>query len=389
MDESVTGFETEDDWRSALAETEDLDDLEEALDEGEEDEDELTDEEGSPPSESEGDDPSDEPEADAEAEQEADADGEEQQEEPEEPEPEAGEPEDLEAEGEPAPESTAGDQDQAPEQPEQQHNGELTLRADGTEIHLEGSMSWDHGVYIPMETLRTKLQPMLADRRKLQSEIDRMKAQVSRKSDAEVEAEELVKGIRELLADKDAAWEFFENYEANAPLLTARAEAARHKARADGYEQERTTEQQEAATKAFQQWAPRAVDGLVDAVLDQPEFKDLGLDRTLVAQQVRGLGAAQLFYRAAEDDPANGIRKGDIRIRPEPVLRHVQALAQVAQREREAAAAVRKAKAANERKKGKKRTPPPAVSASGTPVPGEQEEDEPQTHEEWVRSLRK
>lgn len=379
VDESVTGFETEDDWRSALAESEDLDDLEEAPDEGDEDEDELTDEEGSPPAESEGDDPLDEPEADAEAEQEADADGEELQDEPEELDSEAGEPEGLEAEGDAAPESPAGDQDQAPEQPEQQHNGELTLRADGTEIHLEGSMSWDHGVYIPMETLRSTLQPHLADRRKLQSEIDKLKAQAGRRSAAEVEAEELVKGIRELLEDKDKAWEFFENYEANAPVLTARAEAARHKARADGYEQERTNEQKEAATKAFQDWAPRAVDSLVGAVLEQPEFRDLGLDGATVSQQVRALGAAALFYRDEQ---------GAIHIRPEPVLRHVQHLSEVARQQRDAAAAVREAKKANERKRTKKRTPPPAVSASGTPVPGEREEEEPQTHAEWVASLR-
>lgn len=389
MKESVTGFETEDDWESALAEAEDLDDLDEALDEGEDAEDELTDEEGSPPAESEGADPTAEPEADAEAEQEADADGEEQQEEPEEPDPEAGEPEEPEAEGEPAPESPAGDQDQAPEQPEQpQHNGELTLRADGTDIHLEGSMSWDHGVYIPMETLRTKLQPMLADRRKLQSEIDRLKAHTSRKSEAEVQAEELVKAFDELLKDKEKAFEFIENFDAQAPALAARAEAARHKARADGYEQEREADQQRVATERFQEWAPRAVDDLVGAVLDQPEFKELGLDRKTVFQQVRQLGSAALFYRAAEDDPAHGIRKGDIRIRPEPILRHVQHLAQVAQQQRAAAAAVREAKTANDRKSKPKRKAPPAVSASGTPVPGDQEEKEPESYDEWEASLR-
>lgn len=354
---------------------------------------EETDDEGSPPDEPESEpDPSEG--ADAEAHQEAGEgegeDGDEGEDGAEAGEPEADEPEG--AGGAAPPE--AGDQDPAPEQPESVEYEPFTLKADGRQQVLSGSMNMGHGIYVPRDTWQKEVQPFLADRAKLVAERDRLQRQLESKAPIEQQAQAIVDHFEALLTgDPDKAWEWFQSFQTNAPVLLAESRTAAAEAKASAYERERETERVQEATRQFNERAPGVLRSAVDVTVRLPEFQDLGLDAQLVYDQLARLPIGQTFFTASEDIPEWGVKKGDTTVDWNLVAHHVQSVAEHAKRLREREqqqqieASVREAKKANQSRGGKRKPVPPAVPAAGTPTP-RGTEFMPKSQEEWASGLR-
>ena len=372
MSESAT-IESAEDWESSLAEEEDLSDLEA----------EATDEEPTDSSEPEPDDELDAEPEEAEAEDDAEiaveADPEPAEgDEPAEPEaPEVAEPEAAAPEIEPP----LADDQPAPEQVP------WSAKADGVEITLNGATITPDGmISIPKETWTRDLQPYLADRSSLRSQMDRKIAETERryseleasKSEAEVRAQAVTDHFANLLdKGQDAVWEWLQDFSANRGKLEAElaaAQANHQVSQLEGKVSSYEAEHQERATRqsveAFQKWAPGAISDAVDSLLNTPELSDAGLDKSKVVEQLGMFGNDLLFFTAGDDIPEWGVSKGDIVPNWDFLARQLSIQADLSRSLRSQANEVAQAQQANSKALRDKRKAPPSVPAGGTPAPG-------------------
>ena len=388
MSESATEFQTRDDWEDALAQSDDLPDLAAA--------DEVTDEADTEPAEPEAEEAaeSEAPETDAEAqpEIEVEAEADAAVEDDEHKGPEAPDAPSAKAEAKPAP--TDGDLPA----PEQTESTPFVAKADGIEIALDGAVLAGNEVRIPLDTFRRQLQPHLADRATLQSRYDRMKTdyerQLSARSESEAKAEQAFENLASIL-DKgpDAVWQWLQDFDSNKAALIAEAEKSGLAAKLSTYEQRDEVQRKQDANRNFEDYAPKALYGAIDSFLEQPDFKDLGIDRADLYEQIAKFGAARVFLTADRDIPEWGVKKGQTTIDWDFVGRHVQGTASTARKIREQAAAekaelkrVYEAEQANIRRLAGKQIVPPAVPAGGTPSPGSKQVL-PKSRDEWEADL--
>lgn len=397
MDESATDIESgeepesEEVWKDNLFTDEDFgadDDLEEV-----EDEDAATLEEGSQPTEGEGDDsspaeveadaPKEGPEDGAEATEDVAADTaaeEEAETQESEPEPAPAEAEEVAAE--------ATDTDQTDSEPVWEP---FTARADRQDIQLDGAMQTEQGIFIPTATWQEQLQPYLADRAVWERERNQLEARIREKSGAEEEARVIIDHYEEMLGkpvEDQLAW--FENFGENRGALLAKAEASREKARADGLADERDLRYQADETADFASNAPERLKRTLTSAIAKDEFSDVSIDAGEMFERLRSMGPEGAFRRTTAYDVQHGIadREGDIIIHAENILNTLRAEATVQRRRTAASAATEAAKKRNASKEtGARSTAPVHIPASGTPSVEGEETAEPESKSEWLKGM--
>lgn len=292
------------------------------------------------------------------------------------PEGEAGPPEEPEAPAAPDPKTAA--------QP-------FGFKLNGAQVDVPGAIERDGYIAMPREAWNRVVQPRLADREMLvrrESELQRQVAELHPDRNAEVQKARAIIGMidQAVKAGPDGLYDWAEQFIAKLPVLEAEARAAAAEARANRHESEEQQRDQQQAVQEIRQQVEQTLRSEAQAILAEPEFKDLGLDpedlhRDLM--EIRG----SIFFVPTEDDPARGLRAGEIVFRKDLIRRLVERVAGPVKKERARLAEVSKARRTNEAATAPAQVPP-AVPARGTPAAGGKAASTPTTKEEWEESLR-
>lgn len=256
-------------------------------------------------------------------------------------------------------------------------------RADGKDIRIPGAVRVNGYIAIP-EAQERLLQSHLADRDAWIVKERAYKAQIEAKGEKETEATVLIEHLASLMeGDGSGLRAFFENFDVNRAALLKEMENAGLKERLSAREKQDQESQREQEDRAYQEWAPKALREAVGGFLGSPEFKDSGLKSEVVVRKLERLGDG-LFFRATEDMPDFGVRKGQIGVRYDMIAEMMRDDADMLKTERTTRAEAEEAKKRNAAATGKTATKaPPALTAKGSPTPGGKTTKKPATQDEW------
>lgn len=193
----------------------------------------------------------------------------------------------------------------------------FVYRADGQEFEIPGSAVGDEGIFIPSEHLQEVQQLLSAGRASFGSVRQRLSESAAREQQAadraaaaEAQAQTILAHFESLI-EKNQIGEWLQNVAQNWPILKAesKAKAVELATQAQTQELARYREQE-------QQTALRP---LMDSTLQdsiRQQGAQAGLDDDTLGQVYRELQSPDyqglLFVKAPYDDPASGIRKGEL-----------------------------------------------------------------------------
>lgn len=217
---------------------------------------------------------------------------------------------------EPAPESPAAPPGEPPA-PAEEPAEPFTYRADGQEFAIPGSLVGEDGVFIPTPQM-PDLERLLASGRaasgSLQTRLTEATVSTQRATKRAEAAEQQLQhvlGHFETLIEKGQLQQWLDGVQQNWPILKAEAKAR-------GLELQQQAERQELEQfreqQRVQQLRPVMDQTLESAVVryGQP----VGLDEAQMAEVYRLLHEPRyeslVFVKAPYDDPANGIRQGEL-----------------------------------------------------------------------------
>lgn len=227
------------------------------------------------------------------------------------------EPEAPEGDAAPAPE-TPGEPtaESEPEAPAEQYEP-VKYRADGQDLEIPGSAVGSEGAFIPAAQLPEVLQLLSAGkaafgsvRQRLSEAADQVKTANSRAEAAEAQAQHLLAHFEQMV-ESGQMGQWLEAVQQNWPILKAEAKAKaiemQNKANADRLKQYEQREEQARLRPLMDSALERSVMQRGQALGLQPD--DLAeVHRALKAQHMENL----VFVRAPYDDPASGIRQGEL-----------------------------------------------------------------------------
>lgn len=279
--------------------------------------------------------------------------------------------------------------DGTPDAGEQPEYEPFALKADGTEIPIEGAfVTKDGWVAVPRDNLIQSLRPFLADRtqwRRERVEYERrLQDAQSTKGAKEAEADFVLQYFENLLGQGgDAVWEWVQDFDRNFEVMQMQRQLAlsEHQNKMRQATDEQTTKTEHA--ERIRQWAPQAVSQAAQDVVASPAYRELGLDPQDVVTALQRLGPQTFMAKADEDIPEWGVKKGAIFIRPDVVSSVTESLAGVARRLRTQTKDTREARKTVDRATGKKKGAPPVVTPGREAGVMEERKEQPGSVEEW------
>lgn len=258
----------------------------------------------------------------------------------------------------------------------------FSLRMDGQDIPVPDAYVEGDNVVIPREQFQRVVQPRLADRNAWIAErreyLQRIEDLAPERNPTVVKANALLEAVNAAFENEDSAYEFFKNFNANRDKLILNAERQALEAERKQFTSQRDRETAEATVAELQM----QMDAGLGAVLDQAA--QLGAYSNLDFEHVRSIIEPvkhSFFFRAAEDLPQFGLRKGEIGINIEKIEGVLQAEARRVQRELAARAAAERNAATLNESTSSGNEDPPAIEPD-TPLVTEAP-SEPKTREEW------
>ena len=268
-------------------------------------------------------------------------------------------------------------------------------KADGREIEVEGALRGSDGsVYFPPGTWERQLQPYLADRtawrQKEQQYQQRIQQAEERAQGATAEQQARLQAfeaeIDKMLRDPDYLVEFVQDFERKAPILRAEMEKAQAIAERDRYRQglePYQAREQEAEMEPIKQ---QGLANYITAIAQDEAYKGLQLDLEGVFQTLWE-NQDLAFTRAPADDPASGVRKGELAVNLKAVRTLIDREAAALRRTRTNTQAAIEAARRNAATLNRKNAPPPTVGARGDVTPQKPQSREIKDADDWIAAL--
>lgn len=201
--------------------------------------------------------------------------------------------------------------------PEQEPEREaFTLNVDGQSYDVPDAYVEDDNIVIPRDSFQRVIQPRVADRSVWQKERQQYEQKIQEldpeKNPTVVKARTLLDNMLSVLEDDEKAEEFFSHFASNRDKLILEAE---RKALEAEKEQMNSSKQRENQAKEAEE-LPKQMDAAIDNILneardiDQYSSVDMDYVRDLI-EPIKG----SFFFRAEEDMPQAGLKKGEIGVR--------------------------------------------------------------------------
>lgn len=245
-----------------------------------------------------------------------------------------------------------------------------SYRADGQEQEIPGSAVGDDGVFIPTEQWQREVVPLLAAGRQAQGSFRQRLSEASQREQSAVKRAEAAEsqmqhilGQFETMVEKGTIGPWLEQVAQNWPILKAEAKAR-------GLELQQQAERQELEQFREQQRMAQ-LRPVMDQTLEQNVLRyglQAGLDEAGMTEVYSILHSPRMesvvFVKAPYDDPAAGIRQGELVI-DYGVIENAVRLAASGRKQQQV---ITKAVQANQAQE-KRSAPPPTVGGKGSKVP--------------------
>lgn len=225
---------------------------------------------------------------------------------------EASPDEDAEDTPEGAPE--ASDEGASPEA--QDAREAFTLNVDGQSYDVPEAYVDGDNIVIPRDSFQRVIQPRVADRSVWQKERQQYEQRIQdlnpENNPQVVKAKTLLDNMLEVLEDDDKAEEFFSDFVRQRDKLILQAERAELEAEKNNLTSSQKRE--DAATQAEE--LPKQMDASIGAILNEAKNIDqyASVDMDYVRELIEPIKAS-FFFRAEQDMPDAGLKKGEIGVR--------------------------------------------------------------------------
>jgi hypothetical protein len=217
------------------------------------------------------------------------------------------------------------------------------IRVDGQEFEVPDSYVEGDNIVIPREQFQRVVQPKLADRnvwvterRDLLRQIDDLAPE---KNPRVVKAEHLLDAVDKAFENEDSAYAFFKDFIRNRDKLILSADRAAFEAEKNQHKSTTEKVQQETAVEQLEQEMDTGLNNVLDTAKSIDAYADVDFNyvRTILNES-----KTAFFFRAAEDMPQFGLKKGEVGINVEKIENVIKAEAEREKKRKENSAAGRR-----------------------------------------------
>lgn len=205
----------------------------------------------------------------------------------------------------------------------------FNYRVDGQDYEVSESYVEDDNIVIPRESWQRDIQPRLADRNAWIAERRQYLQQIedlSPENNPEViKANKLLEQLDAAFEDEESAYAFFKNFTSNKDKLFLAADRAAFEAEKQQATAVRDREAQETETRELQTQMDASIDSVLQQAAEIEAYQGVDFDhvRRLIDQTKNSF-----FFRAAEDLPQFGLKKGEVGLNIQRIESVIQAEAE-------------------------------------------------------------